>query len=374
MSLRVFSDRKTYVLIDSSNIWHSAQSLLEQRIPLKSVGRDDGVSDLESSDTIRDQLFATFSWSHTKDEPLRVRVVWPKIIRFFTGILPENAEVWAFLSLPIGKLTEESKRKIVQKGKIISLGRLADVDIDEHLYKGLVYHSKFDCYNENGKQDKRDINLDIRPRDGKEKAVDVALCKKGFEIPIKSEVYIFSGDGDMIPLYESLLEKECIVHACSWSWSLAPAVSNLKGISLHIMDQYYFQVTKLIPHHEYISLRWFGTQKHPKVQRDEEYYEENKIVKLLLEDGTILPCSLYIKWNDDNGDIIFRFFVNSHFLVRKEIAHHDPAKAIRDKVRAKLTLDEHFGNIKLEDFEESKSNLEDDRDNAFEDVFDGISF
>ena len=327
------------------------------------------MSDLESSDTIRDQLFATFSWSHTKDNPLRVRVVWPKIIRFFTGILPKNAEVWAFLSLPIDKLTQTGKMKSVQKGKIISLGRLEEEDIVKHIWEGLDYHCKFDCYDENGKQTKKGINLDIRPREGKEKAVDVALCKKGFEIPINSEVYIFSGDGDMIPLYEGLLEKNCSVHACSWSWSLASAISNLERISVHIMDRYYFQVTKFLPHHEYISLRWFGTQEHWKLQSGEDYYEEKKIVEFLLNNVEILPCSFYIKWNDDNGDITFRFFVNSHFE-SEELAHHDPAVARRDEVCKKLTLEEHFGKIRLQVVKESKINVEDDSDDVLGLVFD----
>lgn len=352
---------------------------------MKSFSTDDYLA--ESGDTVRNQLFATYGWQHEKNNRLRLRVVWPKLVRFCTGLLPEDAEVYAFGSVPRSCLVEGSKR--IEEGELVDLSPLKEEEFRPEgsrkkktsipasgyfysFYDNLRHQFQFDCKTAERQQGKGEMTLDFRPRTsrGSEKAVDVALCLEGSRIPENSTVYVFSGDGDMVPLYYQLFGKRCNVTVCTWSWNLSKAVESLeeKGVVNEIcyLDKYYFHVTKLHPYHDYLYLRWQDTQKHDKLKLTGQYFEEKSIVDALLALPDILPSSFYIKWWD-NGDMELRFFRNS--LFKSESVKHDPAWKYRKATEG--WLNRTFTDVESELGEEKgqSDEVEDDSTDTMEDLF-----
>lgn len=312
-----------------------------------------------SGDTVKCQLFAQHCWAHDKNNKLDLEVLWPKLVRVCTGLLPADAKVYVFGSISVDLLPQHNKR--IEDGDLIDLSPLKEEDFEpaeesskkkaskpskgkrstSNPYRDLHDQLQFDVKAGKGNEGIQHMKLDFRPRKGPEKAVDVAIAMEGSRIPENSKVYVFSGDGDLVPMYQDLADKKSHATVCSWSWNLSPAVEGLlDNGTIHkviYLNKYLFHVTKFLPDHRFIYLQCKETEKNDQMKTGCKYFEEKAIVDALHKLQGMFPSSFYLH-RHNSGDLEIRFFCNESFK-DDSVKEYDPAWKLREKTKRWL-LDE----------------------------------
>lgn len=179
--------------------------------------------------------------------PQIVRVIWSKLLNLTLGPLPKKSQVVAIGSADLKEgfsriLTDESIASRTEDKKIIDFSVLQDSEWDAKFLKHL---SQLYVWNDSAWK-KHEMIRDYRPRAAGEKCVDTSLVARALQCAADAkpndQFFIFSGDADYIPLYETLLQKSMRVTVFAWHETLNPAISRLDGVIVNELDYWYNQI------------------------------------------------------------------------------------------------------------------------------------